>query len=255
MTNPNPDPSAIADYLAELAGEMLLTQWQLDAGDPLPPAAPGESWAEVIASDHKYQATVRISTSILADDDADRVRYVIVHELVHLHLEGIWRTLQNAVQLDVGTIVWNVLRGVIGHEIELAVDQIARAWAPSLPYPHWLDLTTTEPVRSDGWVDGETPFTLTDGPGTVTLVADPEPSSPRSAPRSVLLNGRHVYLSTDETVATYERICELAGLDPATGPTVTWRDRPSNQAGTLVAGELLGFTPGLVIDAVHTTRA
>lgn len=79
----------------------------------------------------------------------------------------------------------------------------------------------------------------------------PEPWQPVSLP-TFKLNSVSMQIPNNP-VFTYDDICNIAGRNPDCNPTVTWAT--GDKQGSLVHGEMLVVTPGVVINCLGTGNA
>ena len=129
-----PAPIAVVDgYLRQLADRIGLKDWiiAVDRGEPVLPGA----LASVCVVDGRKLAIVRLASG-LAGCPAPEQRYVLVHELVHCHLDGTHRAI-DAVKEVIGTAAFTLLEAQHRLAVELATDAVAEVLAPSLPLPPW----------------------------------------------------------------------------------------------------------------------
>ena len=126
-------------YLAELQAAMNLGHWEItltpgwvsDEGEHIE-ACEGSEIACVWRSNDYFDAKLYINGAQVRD--RAHFRASLVHELVHLHLRDYDIAIE-AVEPHLGPPVWSVVSHSLRHEMEQAVDGIARPWARALPLP------------------------------------------------------------------------------------------------------------------------
>lgn len=127
------DRQALAAYVRFVADRLELRDWTLVL-EPEPPDQDIEAHVRPLFG--RRVAALRFSTQFRGLD-ADRQRYVVCHELVHLHLDRISTYLENDLEALVGkpahAVVWS--RHV--EDVEMAVDGMAEAFAPTVPHLDW----------------------------------------------------------------------------------------------------------------------
>lgn len=133
------DHHALGRYVRELADLMGLRDWTVQTNTDVKLDATNHRFA-----DGQVVASVRIphgtkSLELTVDNawsrwDADTLRRVIVHELVHAHLIVMLWAFDN-IQNVVGGALFEVLDSAFDDAHELATDAIAVAWAETLPLP------------------------------------------------------------------------------------------------------------------------
>jgi hypothetical protein len=127
------DRQALAAYVRFVADRIELRDWTLVL-EPDPPEQDIEAHIRPIFGRHV--AYLRFSTQFRGLD-SERQRYVVCHELVHLHLDRISTYLENGLDDLVGrpahAVIWQRHR----EDIEMAVDGIAEALAVTLPFLDW----------------------------------------------------------------------------------------------------------------------
>lgn len=127
----NGDRHELGEYIRDLADLMGLRDWYISMkqGDP-------EDQIHGAECDVRYgQKCAEIAfRSDWVEWDADEVRWLAVHELLHCHMEPM-RWAVNNTKFTVGDSAFNVIGNSFLDAMELALDGIAREWSKTLPLP------------------------------------------------------------------------------------------------------------------------
>lgn len=126
----------VTRYAARLRGEMWLDQWYISV---LITEYPGDSThnsASISPANGRHRAELEVSVEA-ADNGGETLRHILVHELTHLYLRdsndlvrlGLIKELSNSAY----QLFWESFR----QSTELMTDDLARAWAETLPLPDW----------------------------------------------------------------------------------------------------------------------
>lgn len=125
------DRKALDEYVAELASLMGLVDWDLGVSDdPAPEGAEGRIF---MPYGRKY-GRIELSPTFL-EYDAERMRHVITHELVHCHTEPMTSMVRGDLEGILGKPADHVFWLSYKRLAEYAVDAMAAAWALLLPLP------------------------------------------------------------------------------------------------------------------------
>lgn len=120
----------LAPYVQTLATMMGLPHWDIELKEGWPDEA-GTGTICVFRNNNYYTADLYFHEDTYPDDD---LRAGIAHELVHLLTRDYDRVV-SSVEGQLLPATWVVLSHRVEHEMEQAVDAIARAWAKTLPMP------------------------------------------------------------------------------------------------------------------------
>lgn len=137
------DRDKLGEYVSHMADLMGLSEWRITHLEDDP--ASDDADAQIAPTYGQQSATIRFDTG-WADHTPEKLRYIICHELVHLHVDRMDTVTQN-LRDGIGMIVWNLFHGAFRDAEELAVDNIAWAWAKMLPLP------TADPVEAGGEIE------------------------------------------------------------------------------------------------------
>jgi len=119
-------------YIADLLGRLGLSNWQITLVDEEPRNADFSAQA-YLENVNYLTAKIAVASSFLSES-AEQVRETSVHELVHVHLAGMYRVLAS-LQQPVGFLVWNTTVEWWERENEQATEAVARVIAAFMPLP------------------------------------------------------------------------------------------------------------------------
>lgn len=136
------DRNQLGAYIREIANLMGLRDWRLVLADEPPQTADADdmlrreddtagAYVEVIYG--RKLATVSIA-STWPQWDPEELRVVVVHELVHCHVEPMRWAFNNVRSITPQTM-YQVMYEAFRDAMEPSVDGIATAWAETLPLP------------------------------------------------------------------------------------------------------------------------
>ncbi len=117
-------------YVGQLADLMGLSEWRLRLGDD---DADQGNGADVSVIYGMQSATIRFDPE-WPDWEPEQLRHYTAHELIHCHTERIDWAVQN-IKDGLGHIGWNIFSLSFKDAEEQAIDNIAWAWAQTLPLP------------------------------------------------------------------------------------------------------------------------
>lgn len=137
MTDPR--RQRFAPYVRRLADMMGLKDWGIKIRDENP--SDSTALASVTCTYGQKQAQIRITADFLVDT-ADQQRYVLVHELVHCHLDLPGNIAEDELS--------EASKRNYRRTAEMAVDAIARSWAVSLPLPNAEEQKTESLLSCNG---------------------------------------------------------------------------------------------------------
>ena len=130
-------------YMRELANCVGLRDWHLTFALTTPQEdghADGVGGTCDVGPMQK-RATIRLRADWPEWDD-DKLRHIMVHELLHAHFDPVRTPLANIEQL-IGGLVFSTVWDATTTAMEWCLDAIATEWAELLPSPsEWLDSET-----------------------------------------------------------------------------------------------------------------
>ena len=127
----NGDRHALYLYIQELASLAGLKEWELYLSDEKPDEE--DTGACINVTYGRRHAIIRISPG-WPDWSDKQLRDNMLHELIHCHIEPMHWSINN-VQAHLGLSAFNIFEGAFIDAMEIAVDNMAIAWATTLPYP------------------------------------------------------------------------------------------------------------------------
>lgn len=117
-------------YIREIANLMFLRDWEIGLSET--PAAEGNK-AEVRVTPNMQFATISINPDLF-DETEEEIRYYITHELIHIHLAQMERSMFNF-NKSMSKEIWrSMLKSHVSAE-ECATDALARSLAQFMPLP------------------------------------------------------------------------------------------------------------------------
>lgn len=124
---------ALLRYMRWVANEMELRDWELEL-DP-------DQCAEDVAGHCQVTGGLRHARISVASNfrehSPEEQRDTIVHELVHIHLDGSWRMVQHDLGDALGKPVYYVFCDSYRRAMELGVDALSKSIAKHLPLIEW----------------------------------------------------------------------------------------------------------------------
>lgn len=127
------DTAALGHYIAAIAERLGLADWTI----LIDPDAPSDSeaFAEIVCTYGQRRALIRFDHAVRTWPP-DRLRRVVVHELVHCHLDRM-DTHYDSVEAELGPQAGRLARATWRSVLEDATDNIADAWARDQPLIDW----------------------------------------------------------------------------------------------------------------------
>jgi hypothetical protein len=126
----------VARYVWQLRSEMWLDRWAIDILVTEYPGQSESNLASISPTNARYWAELEVATHA-AETGGEKLRHTIVHELLHLWYRDpsdIFRlALPKELSHSACTLLWESYR----QSFELMTDQMAGAWAKTLPLPDW----------------------------------------------------------------------------------------------------------------------
>jgi hypothetical protein len=119
----DPRKQRFAGYLRALADLLALRDWHVEIVDAYPNDG---AQASIETLYGRRRAMISLSEEFLADDPAGQ-RQALAHELIHCHVDTLYRVGHDAVPKDVECALHRLM--------EHCVDGLADAIAPLLPLP------------------------------------------------------------------------------------------------------------------------
>ena len=140
---------AFTSYVRAIMLHMGLASWELALEDDRPEDDPDDSepWGTCFVSPNKRVVHLWFSDAIASCADPAQTRRSVVHEFIHATLaeaSEVWRSDLHATSA-LSQPVYELLHSVWRREAELAVEQMARAWAEHLPIPERPEDDADEP--------------------------------------------------------------------------------------------------------------
>lgn len=121
-----------ADYIGELAELMGLKDWAIEVNET--PINVPEQNAHMECVYGRRLGVLRLNVAWPARKP-EAQRQSLVHELVHCHLDALCQLVESDIQGVLGQQAYDLLFKAHRRTLEYAVNDIARAWAASLPLP------------------------------------------------------------------------------------------------------------------------
>lgn len=122
---------ALGQYIRDTANTLTLRDWYLTLLDITPE---NEDTAASVKSIYgRRRAEIKLRRDWW-QDDAETLRHHIVHELLHLHHEGM-DTVLHGLKPTLGEAIFNPVYEAFRWQMEMATDAVADAIAPLLPLP------------------------------------------------------------------------------------------------------------------------
>ena len=126
----------VAAYIWKLRDEMWLGLWRIDV---ILEDYPGESsgnLASISPTTAQHRAELEIRPGV-AQDGGEVLRHTVVHELIHLWHRDSTDVLRLALPKELSQSAYTLLWEAYRQSLELMVDDMAHAWAETLPLPDW----------------------------------------------------------------------------------------------------------------------
>jgi hypothetical protein len=138
------DRRAFGGYMRGVADMMGLRDWEFDIHfDADPDDVPYEddegtlrTLAYINPTPGRKHAAVHVSPD-MREWDAEKIRMIVCHELVHCHLAALQNLVENDLNGMCGQPFEELFRRQGRIHLEYGVDGIASAWAESLPLIEW----------------------------------------------------------------------------------------------------------------------
>ncbi len=118
------------DWIREIADRLGLRDWAIKLADE---PTVDDTAGELICVYGRKLATLKLAYNF-NDLSPSEHRYIVVHELLHIHLEPLGQVLLN-LTAHVGQSLYGLSRAHFTDATEYAVDALATVMAPSLPLP------------------------------------------------------------------------------------------------------------------------
>ncbi len=126
----------LAQYVWKLRSEMWLNRWIVDVLITEYPGEDSDARASIQPVGGRYRAEMEVATYVAAAGGED-LRHVIVHELLHLWHRDSSDVVRLALPKELGGSAYRLLWESYRQTVELMVDEMAGAWAETLPLPDW----------------------------------------------------------------------------------------------------------------------
>lgn len=124
---------ALDPWILELLHGCRLTEWTIRLAKDLLPRD-SDAAAQVRCIYGRKIAHIQLGPEWMASSPTER-RHVMVHELIHCHLDAACRFMENELETLVGKPAALVAERGFNQDLEFAVDALAEALAPHLPLP------------------------------------------------------------------------------------------------------------------------
>jgi hypothetical protein len=122
----------IARYIRSLANTLGLRDWTINIQSDEPDTK--EAFASVSCVYGRRIAHVWLAHGF-EDLDADTQRHVLLHELLHVHLDGVLALSAASLPDLLGLGAYSIYEAALRERVEHGVDAIADALASALPLP------------------------------------------------------------------------------------------------------------------------
>ncbi len=126
----------VARYVWKLRSEMWLSRWKVDVLVTEYPGETESNLAWISPTNHQHRAELEVATRV-AEEGGERLRQTIVHELLHLYGRDSNDVIRLGLLKELSTSAYNILWESYRQAMELMVDDMAVAWAETLPLPDW----------------------------------------------------------------------------------------------------------------------
>lgn len=132
----------LGKYVRALADEMGLRDWHLYVKDEEPDTpewydgTPYRAEASCEPTPGQRHATIRFRSDF-DENSREDVRSVVVHELLHCHMQAMHELCRTGILDQVTQSTYNVFMHAFDQQWEFAIDGISRAWAEKLPLIQW----------------------------------------------------------------------------------------------------------------------
>lgn len=125
-----------ADYVRQLRDAVSLQIWDVTVKVVAHPGDDAANSATVESTPGRHHAVMEIAEDV-AERGGPDLRQTIVHEFMHLFLRDAVDFVESTIAGQLPSSAYTVfLAGFKGH-VELMVDDVATAWAGTLPLPSW----------------------------------------------------------------------------------------------------------------------
>ncbi len=126
----------VASYVWKLRSEMWLNRWIINVLITEYPGENSDTRAAITPVNGRYQAELEVATYVAAAGGED-LRHVIVHELLHLWHRDSNDIFRLALPKELADSAYTLLWASYLQTSELMIDEMAGAWAETLPLPEW----------------------------------------------------------------------------------------------------------------------
>lgn len=123
----------VGEYIRDLADLLMLRDWAFTLKhDPI--TNDDEAIATVTATYGRKRAVIELCADFL-EMSHEEIRHVLVHELIHVHMEPSCSIVRHSLPAMVGQPAYLSLWESFTQQIEYGVDGLADGIAPLLPLP------------------------------------------------------------------------------------------------------------------------
>ncbi len=126
----------VARYVWQLQSEMWLNRWIINVLITEYPGEDSDARGAITPVNGRYKAELEVATYAAVEGGKD-LRHVIVHELLHLWHRDSNDVFRLSLPKELADSAWTLLWAAYRQTSELMIDEIAGAWAETLPLPDW----------------------------------------------------------------------------------------------------------------------
>lgn len=124
----------VVEYVTRLQDALGLASWDIAISDD--PADEDDLISASIARLGEW-VTWRFNWKAFFDDDPERQREAIVHELVHLHLQHTYADMLDSIERGMTNDAWQHMEPQLRRSYERTTDRLATVIAPKYDLPAW----------------------------------------------------------------------------------------------------------------------
>ncbi len=126
----------VARYVWKMRSEMWLNRWSIDILVTEYPGENSDNLASISPTNHRHRAELEVATRA-AEEGGEPLRQTIVHELLHLYSRDQNDVIRLGLVRELSASAFRILWESYNQANELMVDDMAVAWAETLPLPDW----------------------------------------------------------------------------------------------------------------------
>ena len=117
--------------------KLRLTNWVIVVRWDVYPSCE-DAAAQINKIDGRYYASIRFCKDILEYDDVEEISLYVCHELMHLHLNQIWHTVETLLKDKAGSVLSDEfiddINRLMNRDVEHATDALSTAFAHAIRY-------------------------------------------------------------------------------------------------------------------------